>query len=65
MIYWTCRNISRNRWQFEDGSEDRAKAERSAKFYRREYNRRCVVVPVPKGELSAKGLTALREVLGT
>lgn len=44
VIYWTCRKTSPKRWTPEDGWDTREKAESSAKFYRREYRRPCVVV---------------------
>lgn len=49
MIYWTARNTSRRRWQFEDGHRTKERAEQAARFYRREFRRRCVVVAVPDG----------------
>jgi hypothetical protein len=43
----TSRGVHRTRWQFEDGWATREQAEASAKFYRREYRRPCVVVALP------------------
>lgn len=43
--WWTVRNTSKNRWQPEEGWDTPEQAEKAAKFYRRTFSRRCVVVP--------------------
>lgn len=48
--YWTARETKKGRWTFEDGWTEQRHAEDSAKHYRREYRRRCVVVPVKDGD---------------
>lgn len=63
MTYWTARNTSGNKWQFEDGWKDLDKAIKGAAYYRREYRRKCVVVPVPDGFNNEQRAAELRRVV--
>lgn len=49
-LYWTARNTSGHKWKFEDGWNTPELAQKAAKFYRKEFRRKCVVVFVPKGQ---------------
>ena len=50
LLYYTARQLRKGLWQFEDGWDAEAKAQHAARFYRREYRRRCIVIAVQEGQ---------------
>jgi hypothetical protein len=50
VLYWTVRQLSSGRWVFEDAWAFFKRADTAARFYRRTYRKRCVVVAVEAGK---------------